>query len=183
MKKSAAILFLTLFLFNWIGYKCWFHYLQQKEDRSLEASLDKDEYNEKDLITIKVPLSIPYQTAWSDFERVDGEFTFNGTIYKYVKRKVEEGQLILLCLPHYQKMKLVKASSEFGNRGNDLIPIGKKGHSAPPAGKNGPNEYEKNIGWFIKCPTESLTKLPAVFLLSPLPDGFPGFPGKPPRLS
>jgi len=176
-------LFLTLFLFNLIGYKCWFHYLQQKDRHFFEASLDKDDYNEKDLITFKISLSMPYQTGWRDFERVDGEIAIDGIIYKYVKRKVEDGQLILLCIPYYKKMTLVKAAAEFGNRGNDLIPIGKKAHGASPVRNDGPNEYEENSRWLLTDPIQTLTKSPAIYLLSRLQDGFPGFPGKPPKLS
>ena len=103
MKKLAAILFLTLFLFNIIGYRLVFYFVQQENDITLETSLDKAEYNESELITIKVPISLPYQTNWKDFERVDGEINFEGKIYKYVKRKVEDGQLVLMCRPHVIK--------------------------------------------------------------------------------
>jgi hypothetical protein len=183
LKKSAAILFSTLFLFNLIGYKCWFHYLQQKDQHFFEASLDKDDYNEKDLITFKIPLSMPYQTGWRDFERVDGEATIDGVIYKYVKRKVEDGQLILQCIPYYKKMRLTKAAAEFGNHGNDLIPVGKKAHGASSIRNNSPNEYEENSRCLLNFPTKTLTTLPALFRLSRLRDGFPEFLGRPPQLS
>lgn len=183
MRKIAAILFLTLFLFNLIGYRCLSYYLQQKEKDRFEAGLDKQEYNENDLITLKVPLYMPYQTPWSQFERIDGEITIDGIIYKYVKRKIEDGQLILLCLPNYKKMQLVKATVEFGNHGNDLIPVGKKGHDAPSAKNDHPNEFEENNRWLMKGPADMLTGSQSLFLLSRLPDGHRAFAGKPPELS
>jgi len=183
LKKTAAILFLTLFLFNLIGYKCYFYYLQQKEQSFFEATLDKEDYNEKDLITFKVPLSMPYQVSWKDFERVDGEITINGVIYKYVKRKIEDGQLILLCLPYYKKMTLVRASTEFGSHGNDLVPFGKKGNSASSGKNNSLNEYEENSRWNIGGQQCSLpVKQYTLFILPHLRDGFIKFPGKPPEL-
>lgn len=176
-------MFLALFLFNLIGYKCWFYYLQQKEKVSFEASLDKDNYDEKDLIVFKVPLSNPYQIDQSRFERVDGEINIRGVIYKYVKRKVENGQLILLCLPYYKKMKLAKALTEFSNHGNDLVPPGKKGGSGDAGKNNSPNEYEANTRWDDQ---DLSRQLPARqhknFLLSPLSSCFIEFPGKPPEL-
>ncbi|HWB24124.1 MAG TPA: hypothetical protein VG738_01535 [Chitinophagaceae bacterium] len=120
MKKLAAIFFIGLFLFNIIGYRLVFYFAQKQEDARVEASLDNSDYNENDLVTIKVPLSLPYQTNWKDFERVDGEVTLDGKIYKYVKRKVEDGQLILLCLPDEHKMRLQTARDDFFKMANDL---------------------------------------------------------------
>jgi hypothetical protein len=149
---------------------------------SFEASLDKENYDEKDLITFKVPLSLPYQPAWKDFERVDGEITIQGTIYKYVKRKIEDGQLVLLCLPYYKKMNLAKASTEFGSHGTDLAPFGKKGDSASPGKSNSLNEYEENFRWAINSRSQDLVKQYTLFVLSRPSDGFHKSPGKPPEL-
>jgi hypothetical protein len=119
MKKLAAIFFLLLFLFNIIGYRLLFYYVQQTEDAQVQASLDKSDYNEQELVTIKVPLSMPYQLNKA-FERVDGEITLDGKIYKYVKRKIEDGQLVLLCLPDVHKMRLQNARDDFFKQANDL---------------------------------------------------------------
>ena len=107
--KLAAIILLLLLLFNFAGYRLWFYFLQKSADTALVARLDAQQYNDEDLITIKVPLKLPYQTAPTDFERIDGEIKIEGTIYKYVKRKVEAGNLVLLCLPHAEKMQLQQA--------------------------------------------------------------------------
>ena len=65
-----------------------------------------DKYNENDLIKISLPLNNAYQNDWSEFKRVNGEISFDGKIYHYVKEKVQFGQLILLCLPDHDKMLL-----------------------------------------------------------------------------
>ena len=70
---------------------------------------------------------MPYISSQSDFERIDGEVNIQGKSYKYVKRKVENGQLVLLCLPDVQKMHLDNAKNEFGSHTNDLPAAGKKG--------------------------------------------------------
>jgi hypothetical protein len=113
LRKTAAIFLLLILLFNVVGYRAWFDYAEKKADRQLEARLDKNEYQEDDLITIKIPLNIPYQLDRYQFERVDGEFSFNGKIYKYVKRKVVDGIIILRCIPDANKMSLKKANTEF----------------------------------------------------------------------
>ncbi len=87
----------------------------------LEASFDKQDYNDADLIAIKVPLSLPYVTNQQNFERVDGEITVDGKILKYVKRKITDGNLILLCLPNHNKMRIESAKDEFFKYANDLV--------------------------------------------------------------
>lgn len=104
-------------------------YAQQNADVQLEASLDKDDYNDADLLTIKIPLNLPYQTSQANFERVNGEIKVDGKIYKYVKRKVSNGELVLQCLPDYNKMKLQSARTDFFKYTNDLVQSNKSGKS------------------------------------------------------
>ncbi len=120
MKKFAAISLLIIFLFNLVGYRLVFNYAQQQSDVQLTASLDKNEYNDADLITIKVPLSMPYQTVQSDFERVDGEVTVNGKVYKYVKRRIADGEMVLMCLPDNNKMRIQEGKDDFFKNTNDI---------------------------------------------------------------
>ena len=181
MTKAIAIFFLTLFLFNLIGYRGWLYYQQQKEKSSLEATLDKEDYDEKDLITFKVPLSMPYQNSWSDFERVDGEVTIDGTIYKYVKRKVEDGQLILMCLPNYKKMSLLKAAAEFGSHNDDPAATGKRGRASTNKNTT-PNEYEENTRFGLAGQAGSLITPARSFYLFSLTSCCMEFPGQPPEL-
>jgi hypothetical protein len=145
LKKLSAILLLALLLFNFAGYKVWFYFLQVKADQQLETSLDNNDYNEADLVTIKVPLSLPYQTNWSDFERYDGEISVDGKIYKYVKRMVYNDELILLCLPNENKMRLQNAKDEFFKYANDLMQSdsSKKSNNNTCIYKNVLSEYYK----------------------------------------
>ena len=92
-----------LLLFNWLGYKLVIHYVQNKADRQLEARIDLNEYDESQLIEMRVPLNMPYQNNSSEFERHYGEIRIDGKYYTYVKRKIEDGILILKCLPNTQK--------------------------------------------------------------------------------
>ena len=78
MRKSAAIILLLILLFNMIGYRVWFYYAEQKADMAMESRLDKDQYDENELISITVPLDNPYQLEQSNFERIDGEIQLPG---------------------------------------------------------------------------------------------------------
>ena len=120
MKRAAAILLLIIFLFNWFGYRLLSDYLQHRADTQLETQLDQHQYNEASLIEIRVPLNMPYQNISSNFERYDGEIEFNGIHYKYVKRKVTNGELVLLCLPNENRMRLLNARDAFFKLVNDL---------------------------------------------------------------
>jgi hypothetical protein len=128
VKKIAAILLVLLLSFNFVGYRLYFYFLQKKADTTLVAQLDAAQYNEADLITLRVPLNMPYQTYQTAIERVDGEINVDGTLYKYVKRKVERGTLILWCLPHNQKMQLEDAQHKAFKLSND-VPASEKGGS------------------------------------------------------
>lgn len=119
-KKPAAILLLILLLFNFVGYKLLFYYAMQEADKQTEVLLDRELYNDDDLFTIEIPLSNPYQASQSEFERISGQIELKGTIYHYVKRKISNGSLILLCLPDQKKTPLKSAEHEFFKMVNDL---------------------------------------------------------------
>ncbi len=120
MKKLAAISLLILLLFNFIGYRFLFYALQQKANNTIVAKIDKQHYNDAELIALTVPLSMPYLTDSKDFERKDGEITLNGKVYHYVKQKVSQGNLILMCLPDEQNTHLQNAKSEFFKLANEV---------------------------------------------------------------
>lgn len=145
MKRLSAILLITIFLFNLFGYRLLFNYAQQQSDVRLEASLDNNEFNESELVTIKVPLSLPYLNNQENFERVDGEIKVNGKIYKYVKRRITDGNLVLLCLPDHDKMRIESAKEEFFKYANDLVQNNhskKSGNSKAGNFKNPVSDYD-----------------------------------------
>lgn len=157
MKKPAAILLITVYLFNLVGYRLLFNYAQKQSDIKLEASLDKNEFDEADLITLKVPLTLPYLTNQQNFERVDGEITVDGKIYKYVKRKIEDGNLVLLCLPDHNKMRIESAKEEFFKYANDVVQNNSKksGSSKAPVFKNVVAEYDY---YLVELPIKTAVK-------------------------
>ena len=120
MRKLAAILLFTLLVFNVIGYWLCIEYALNKSDKDLEAKLDKGLYNTTELITLKIPLNLPYQTDRNDYERVNGEINVNGTIYKYVQRKVYNDTLTLQCILHTEKSKLQQKANDYFGKINDF---------------------------------------------------------------
>ncbi|MEN9684239.1 MAG: hypothetical protein RLZZ28_25 [Bacteroidota bacterium] len=121
LKKIASILLLGILLFNAGGYHLFTNYLESRADNLLEASLDENNYNEADLLHIKVAANLPYYTNAPEFERVNGEIDINGIHYKYVKRRMYNDSVELLCIPNIAKTGLENARNDFYRLANDLV--------------------------------------------------------------
>ncbi|MEP7258440.1 MAG: hypothetical protein ABI687_08630 [Flavitalea sp.] len=121
MRKAASILLLCVLAFNWVGYRLLTYCLESHSNKIIEQQIDQDQYADADLIEFTIPLNTPYLSGSSaEFERYDGEAEINGILYKYVKRKIENGRLVLLCLPNTAKKQLQNARSEFFKLVNDI---------------------------------------------------------------
>jgi hypothetical protein len=146
LKKIAAIILIILFLFNLFGYRILFYYAQQQSDICLEQNLDKNIYNENELVSITVAFPMPYQQNSEGFQRFDGEVTLNGNIYKYVKRKYTDGNMTFLCLPDHNKMHLEAAKNNIVSNINDVQSNGKKSDNAKSVwGKNLLSDYTHHV--------------------------------------
>ena len=126
MKRLAAILLLSLLAFNWIGYRLFMNLLEQEASVSLQSQIDRDQYEDEGLVEVKIPMNLPYLSGWSTFEKFQGETQINGIHYKYVKRKLVNDTLILLCIPNTAKNELRTAQSDYFNQVNDLQKNDKK---------------------------------------------------------
>ncbi len=148
MRKLTAIVFFIVFLFNLSGYRLLLNYWESRENDRLEARLDKNDYDEKDLVEVKIPIRLPYFYNWKEFERCDGEVELNGVQYKYVKRKVYNDSLVLMCIPNQAKMKMHSARDEMFSLINDIQSNTSNKHSDnsnPFAGfKNTLSDYDGN---------------------------------------
>jgi hypothetical protein len=91
-----------------------------RSDRQITQELDNNKYNDHDLVEVKIPLHLSYVTSWADYQRVDGSMKVDGVFYNYVKRKVSNDTLYLLCLPNEKKTKLYLARNEYSKQSNDI---------------------------------------------------------------
>jgi hypothetical protein len=113
VKQVTAILLIAILFFNWYGYRIITSYLQKHADGQLVTKLDNHIYEESELIELRVELNVPYQNNQTEFERHYGEIEINGKFYTYVKRKIENGFLVVKCIPNSQKDKIKAASNDF----------------------------------------------------------------------
>jgi cbb3-type cytochrome oxidase subunit 3 len=182
LRKFASIILLIILLFNMVGYRAWFYYAEKKSDAAMEARLNKDQYDENELVSLTFPLNNPYQLEQKSFQRVDGEISFEGKTFKYVKRKVSNGNLILLCIPDARKMVLKKAKTDFSNASNDLN-TNSKGSSRNNSQKNfSGNDYiSDNFQINTPIPLYSYTLILNRVSQTKLAAPYLATPGKPPQ--
>ena len=109
-----------------MGYRLFSNFLQHRANVQLETRLDRNDFREDELLEIKIPLHLPYQLNWTSFERFDGEIDVDGIHYKYVKRKIYNDSLILLCLPNEAKQNIEKAKDDYFKIVNDIDPSSQK---------------------------------------------------------
>jgi hypothetical protein len=112
-------------VFNLAGYRWLFSAIEKNATANLEQKISAGKYNDEQLVEIRIPLNMPYYSD-KNYEEVYGETDFNGEHYQYVKRKVSDNTLYLLCLPNKEKTNLVKVKNEFTKAVND-IPGNKEG--------------------------------------------------------
>lgn len=116
MKKITALFLLIIFSFNWFAYQFVIDYSQLKNNLDLEELFDRELYDESQLVEMKIAINLPYQTSRPAYERVDGEIELEGILYKYVKRKVSNDTLFLMCIPNTHKMTLETVKNDFFKR-------------------------------------------------------------------
>jgi hypothetical protein len=142
LKKTAAILLLSLLVFNLVGYRWFFSIIENNASEKLEQKISTGSFNEDQLVEIRIPLNMTYYSD-KDYEEVYGETDWNGEHYRYVKRKISGNSLYLLCLPDKENTSIAKVKSEFTKSVNDI-----------PANKQG--SQQKNT--FIKLMTSEFQK-------------------------
>lgn len=120
MRRITAISLILVQLYMMGGYRLLFDSLQRRADNRLSHRLDERRYRDEDLLEIRVPVNLPYHSNWTEFEPYDGEVDFEGIRYRYVKRKLHNDTLILLAIPHADKMQLLNARDAFFALVNDM---------------------------------------------------------------
>lgn len=121
LKRLAAILFISIVLFNLYGYQFVIDFFQDKQEVQLQSSIDNDQYNEQDLVYIKLPVNLPYYSNSANYEKITGSVTVSGVEYKYVKRRIYNDSIELACVLNTGKQEFQSARDEFMKLGNDWL--------------------------------------------------------------
>ena len=133
---------LAVFLFNVTGYYWLQNILIKHEEEKFSYRLDNKLYQEKDLVEIKVPLSMPYYQN-TDYVRVDGRINIKGFEYSYVKRKIENGFLVLKCIPNIDVQRIEEKTANYFSHANGFEkPSSQKDGQSKSAAKISIDDFE-----------------------------------------
>lgn len=112
MKKLLCISLIGFYLVNLVGGYWVFYAIQQQSKTRLAHELDGDHYAGSQAITIKLPLSQPV-SGNDNYERVDGEFEFEGTIYRLVKQKFYKDTAYIVCYKDERTLAIKDALEDY----------------------------------------------------------------------
>ena len=121
MKKTAAIIVLGILLFNWCGYQVLTACLENRANTQLQSKLDRNNYKESELISVKVPVeNLSYYNSSTQFEQVEGQIEIHGLQYSYVKRRLYNDSIETLCIPNHSAIHLKNAKNDYFKLVNDI---------------------------------------------------------------
>jgi hypothetical protein len=117
---------LAVFLFNIGGYYLALLALEYKSNQLLAIRIDRNQYEETETITIKIPLALPYPIQQHGYERVEGNFEYAGQYYKIVKQKLEDDVLYIVCIKNDDQKRVNDTINDYVKLSNDLPGTAKK---------------------------------------------------------
>lgn len=181
MKKLLAIVLLVIHFFNLGGYMLLQQYRVEQSDRHMNELISHNLYDPNQLVEIRVKQNLPGIHEWNDYKNVSGQIQLKNSCYNYVKLKFTRDTLYVMCVPNYEKTKLLSSNIIYAKQIND-IPLDKKGHE--PDGKKGgvDNKYDcpqivVNFLRFENIPPQGFK---TIYTLSAAP--FIPVPGQPPEV-
>ncbi len=113
MRKAVSILLVVLLLFNALGFYGVLMGLRLQSMQNLVNRLDQNDYSDKETITLKIPVSLPYTAADLSYERVDGEIEFNGEFFHLVKQKLQNDTLYVVCIRDCNGKQITQALHDY----------------------------------------------------------------------
>jgi hypothetical protein len=132
-----------MILFNWYGYRLLTAYLESRTNEQLASSLDNNSYDESALISVKVPAGrLAYYNSSPQFERFEGQIEISGLQYKYVKRRLFNDSIEMLCIPNQMATRLRIDKNDFFQLVNDLPHSGQSRKSGSHVLKSFSGEYD-----------------------------------------
>ena len=94
-------------------------YMSEASSAVIQQKAEAAQYNDNELVSVKTKLNLPYYTSTNEFERVEGSINIDGKDYEYVKRRVHNDTLEVLCLPNNAKTGLKAIGNDFAKASTD----------------------------------------------------------------
>lgn len=99
--------------------------MQHQAKNDLLQRLDAHDYVEQEVVELRIPLTLPYPLHPRGFQRLDGEFQYQGESYELVKQKLENDTLFLVCIKDVESARIASVLFDYATIANDL-PTGAK---------------------------------------------------------
>ncbi|QHS55996.1 hypothetical protein GWR56_10790 [Mucilaginibacter sp. 14171R-50] len=179
MKKFFAILLLLIHFFNWGGYMLLQNYMLELSDRRMNDLISHNLYNPNALVELKIKQNLPGINEWPDYKNVSGSIQLKNACYNYVKLKFTKDTLYVMCVPNYEKTKLIDNNVIYAKQIND-IPTDKGNDTS--AKKGGPDvkyDHPQLVIRFLNFENIQPRGINKIYNLSA--DPFIGTPGQPPE--
>ncbi len=183
MRKTLAIFFSLALLFSAGGYYPLISVLQQQADRKLESLLDQDIYDEGNLVEVRVPLNMPYQQRYTEYERHYGNIEIDGNSYTYVKKKIEGDVVIFQCIPNPSRQQLKDMRYDLTRSTASAAPAengASKQHPSTPV-KSNLSDFDDQLIFSALQPVSAIAVPGTTDHAFNLPDSFGKVPHAPPE--
>ena len=74
---------------------------------------DGDSYDGSKVQTIKIPLTLAYPVQDNGFERINGEFQYQGEFYRLIKQRFYQDTLHIICIKDEQLKNIHEALTDY----------------------------------------------------------------------
>lgn len=132
MTRIVAIFLIAIHLMNIIGIYGIITAIEDVHQRKVSTKLDDDEYAGSEAITLKIPFSLPPNSAYKEndnYERTHGKIEYEGQVYYMVKHKFYNNTLFIVCV---KDAKLTGINDAFKNLAASMTDK----HDKESSGKN-----------------------------------------------
>lgn len=156
-----------------------FQYFIYRSDKVINEKISKDMYKVDDLVKIKIPIHLPYIQDWGNFEKVSGQVQLKEDSYNYVSLKITRDTLFLMCVPNYEKTRLLTANVIYAKNISDH-PISKRPHAPLVKRTGSDNEYRLTQNNHHFDSPVAVIENTNTDIFQNVVDPFIGVPGQPP---
>ncbi|HMP99250.1 MAG TPA: hypothetical protein PKC24_05665 [Cyclobacteriaceae bacterium] len=100
-------------MLNILGYYGVLMGIKHKHTQNLLLQFDADNYADLQEVTFKIPLAWPYAPSSLDYNRTNGEFEYEGEVYRLVKQKLQSDTLYLVCVRDFKSKAINQLLTDY----------------------------------------------------------------------
>ena len=125
MKRAVATLFLFIILLNVAGY----YLVMEGWKRHVSVSWSEANQNKNQEMVVRIPLEVPYNTKNGEWQPANGQFEFEGEIYRITQQKIDLDAVYLACIKDTESNQINQQLGElvktFSDKPSDGKPAAK----------------------------------------------------------